>query len=130
MLTTSEVLRAARALIDTPEKWCQGTQGRDRNGLRDDRNPVSLCMVGACKVAAGVPLPTPYGDIAHIADFLARATGAITPAAFNDRNTTTHADVIAAFDRAIADAEAIEAEHATTPVSDPEFSDHYAAVVA
>ena len=44
------LLRKAKALIDTPEKWCQGVCARDRNGvgvLTDGGLAVSRCAMGA-----------------------------------------------------------------------------------
>ena len=85
-----EGLIKARALIDTPDKWCQGS---GRNGL-------SMCTVVAvgsvvgngslfddCCNALSAELPDGYrgGEIK-----------------FNDDPTTTHSDIMSLFDRAIA----------------------------
>lgn len=89
-MTTAEVLREARALIDTPEKWTKGYRGE------------RLCAVAA--IASAAPrdwLPAKYA--------LNRALGreeSVVLYRWNDDPATTHADVLAAFDRAIALAEA------------------------
>lgn len=98
-MLTSEVLRRARDLIDTPEKWCQGDLGG--NG--------SYCAVGACKLALGMDLRDPihFNGIPDVLREL-EAVMRMWPSEFNDAAHTTHADVMAAFDQAIAEAEAQE----------------------
>jgi hypothetical protein len=105
---TSEVLRAARALIDTPEKWSP-----DGWGDGDTR-----CAVHALDSTDGV-LRHLSGQV-HVADpafqALSRAMGGY-PGDFNDSHT--HAEVMAAYDRAIAHAEAAEAEFTVQPTREP-----------
>lgn len=99
-------LSAAKALIDTPEKWTQGTVARDANGemVEHARDAVCLCAFGACRVAIG-----PYADVSPLMEALRRAipteNAAPTTVSFNDHPDTTHDDVMALFDRAIAVAE-------------------------
>lgn len=91
-------LIAARALIDTPEKWC-----RDRGhavaykwfGLREVH---SYCIIAALHI--GIP----DREASYRAEAALRAD---TPwlVNFNGKPTTTHADIMALFDRAIAAAE-------------------------
>lgn len=95
-MLTSEILRRARGLIDTPEKWCKGMM--EYNG--------SYCAVGACKVAMGLPLRDGLVRDRPL-DLLSAVMGEWV-AEFNDAPHTTHADVMAAFDQAIIDAEASE----------------------
>ena len=56
--TIKSRLRAARALIDQPEKWTQGALHRDAQGRRLDsqrgRVVVSRCATGAIMDACGV----------------------------------------------------------------------------
>lgn len=105
-MLTSEVLRRARDLIDTPEKWCQGDLGG--NG--------SYCAVGACKLALGMDLRDPilFNGILDVLREL-EVVMRMWPSEFNDAPHTTHADVMAAFDEAIAEA---EAQEQPTPLAD------------
>jgi hypothetical protein len=83
-MTTRETLIAARALIDTPDKWTQGTM----------RQGVQRCMVGAlCAASSGSITPT--------VSALRRIIGCWSLTAWNDRADRTHAEVLAAFDKAI-----------------------------
>lgn len=99
--TTREVLIEARKLIEKPDGWCRGTDAKDESGrcVRcDDPHARSFCAVGA---------------LARVSDkhefesaYLALRRGLPTRggvATFND--THTHAEVIAAFDRAIEAAQ-------------------------
>ena len=82
-------LIAAKALIDTPEKWGKG------NGRVSPQAP-RLCVLGACRRDA---------DVAHaLADALPNDWGGHLVHQFNDHPSTTHADIMALFDRAIAKA--------------------------
>ena len=86
--SVAETLRAARALIDTPDKWCQGAYGRGER----------CCVKGAIW---RMRTPSHTMRLAFMA--LRRVTNS-TPETFND--THTHAEVIAALDAAIAAEEA------------------------
>lgn len=98
-------LRAARELIDTPEKWCKGKYG----------DAKSMCALGACRAAFyGVP---DHGqgrelrrgeyaaDFNPLAEALYKANNRGGVDLFNDDPDTTHADIMALFDRAIAQSE-------------------------
>lgn len=91
-MTLADDLRAARALIDSPEKWLKNELRRDGcfcamgAGLEVKNGAVLLAIQGQ--------LPDPYSTIP----------------AYNDLPTTTHADIMALFDRAITDAETSHAE--------------------
>jgi hypothetical protein len=95
-MTTVDVLRDARALIDTPEKWCKGIM---RSGGR-------RCAVGAVSDATGGEMHMRESEANAAFGALARAAGGRRIYLLNDDPKTTHADVIAAFDRAIAAEEA------------------------
>lgn len=95
MSTLADDLRAARALIDTPEKWIKGdwfegtrccAAGAARKVLRDAGHRA---MIGFWA--------TP---LAHALD--EAAGGNIV--AYNDDPATTHNDILALFDRAISNA--------------------------
>lgn len=99
-MTVSDDLRAAKALIDTPEKW-------GRHLFQDAFG--RMCIRGACGAAAGgifggkgalsvetaLLMALPAG-VRQIAGPLSRLS------VFNDDPSTTHADIMALFDRAIA----------------------------
>lgn len=96
-------LIAARALIDTPEKWIK------HNFNRND----CYCAVGALRQAIGgttrvglIPRgPYHRYSNAHVAVGQALPAGERGGATFNDDPATSHADILALFDRAIANAE-------------------------
>jgi hypothetical protein len=95
--TTADVLRRARALIDSPEKWMRAA------GMFD----APYCVMGAVGAAErdmGLDPLLDFGFRARGAIRVVIGTRAIPK--WNDAPERTHADVIAAFDRAIALAEA------------------------
>ena len=107
MPTVKENLVAAKALIDTPEKWLKGalTTG----------DGTCFCAMGAVGAAGGYNLlsndtnPELAALIDSIpADFQLQG-GRHQLVEFNDHPDTTHADVMALFDRAIAAADAVDA---------------------
>lgn len=99
-MTNREILIAARALISDYNRWCKGWSAKTaKNQLcgPDDENAVTWCAGGAIvKCAPAIDRVQPVWDILreHIPG------NKIT--AWNDR--TTHAEVLAGFDRAIAHA--------------------------
>ena len=115
MKSASQVLREAKELIGTPEKWC-------KFALQDDGG--AFCMIGAHNMAL-------YGTYSSPAELhpldgptyrlLSGQCGDRTVADFNNHHSTTHADVMAAFDRAIALAEKDEAPARKPRESDADF---------
>ncbi len=102
-MTTKDRLIAARKLIESPEKWTQGEMARDADGnmtISEDKT-VCRCALGACmSIQAG------DGYRAMRASLNAQLpAGHIRVHEFNDAPKTTHADVLALFDRAIAGEE-------------------------
>lgn len=100
-MTLASDLRAARGLIDTPEKWTKHTL------IRDDGGTLQRCAVAACYAvgrsysgklerALQRQIPLTFGGASNRLPSVAR---------FNDAHTTTHADIMALFDRAIRAAE-------------------------
>jgi hypothetical protein len=87
-LSTAEVLRRARKVIEDPERWTQGAYSRD-GGKR--------CAAGAiyCQDA-------PVDDRAVAYSVLWAVVGSRVEG-FNDSHS--HTEVLAAFDKAIAEAE-------------------------
>lgn len=102
--TLADQLRAARALIDTPEKWIRNawartsTRGRLALSWADSRAKC-FCVGGAIRRSDGRRWP-----LAEVVLRDAITTGHSTIYGLNDDPTTTHADVMALFDRAIAKA--------------------------
>lgn len=108
-MTLRDDLIAAKALIDTPEKWGRGFSSfYDAERLVRQGKP--LCVAGACSViTANDALPGRYGAVHRAltkqvpADFVARLSSSPEGAlpSYNDDPRTTHADIMALFDRAI-----------------------------
>lgn len=97
-MTTADTLRAARALIEQPERWTTTYLARNKQGRitgHASEDAVCWCAIGAIyKVTTDDP--SPYLDV------LRRITGNDL-SGFND--SRTHAEVLDAFDRAIEIAE-------------------------
>ena len=108
---TAETLRAARALIDAPEKWTRGFYARDTHGVLvypTSRDAVCFCIQGALRRVVASDGFTRLTEDAEnaISRALLRSNWEMNPPDFNDDPETTHADVLAAFDCAIAAEEA------------------------
>jgi hypothetical protein len=87
-MKASEVLMKAKALIGTPDKWCKGTYHSNSGGH---------CMIGSLFAIAGTGITETHPSVQYL------QYGCTTFIwAFNDHPQTTHADVMAAFDKAIA----------------------------
>lgn len=102
MATVKENLIAAKALIDTPEKWGKGNGFVPPHGC--------FCAESACAEVARISpdyvvkwrlwraledaLPEPWKTRCAAAELSVHD--------FNDDPSTTHADIMALFDRAIA----------------------------
>jgi hypothetical protein len=91
-------LIAARALIDTPEKWGKGEY---------EPRPGCYCMAGAIFAAKGF---NPWQEMGSpeakaIEAALDEVSDGLSPwrsyVDYNDNFETTHADIMALFDRAI-----------------------------
>lgn len=85
-MNTVDVLIAARKLIEKPENWCRETYETDSG---------AYCAVGAISRAA-----VPDGDYGHALNVLEDVVGHGNIEVWNDAHT--HAEVLAAFDAAIA----------------------------
>lgn len=102
-MSPAEQLRAAKALIDTPEKWTKGCNARAFDGASlDPRDVLASCF---CSFGAMVHVEDNSDNRREADHALFMAVGEIAPfpgyISFNDADTTTHADVMALFDRAI-----------------------------
>ena len=110
MNTVTKVLIEARELISDPERWSQRGYACDARGqttMWDSPKAVSWCAFAAIRKAAGA---VPENRREHNAlveraqDKLARVIGGRGVFWFNTSHT--HAEVLAAFDRTIAEGEA------------------------
>lgn len=100
-MTVLETLRAARALIDTPEKW----------GQKVDGEWTGTCVSNALLNADKTGDMEPWFALNRVlglpaVSYLFR---------WNDAPGRTHAQVMALFDTAISYEEAKEQEHTVTP---------------
>jgi len=106
--TPLQILRDARELLSDEKRWTQGALGRDENGVLLCADQLDRAQ---CYCAFGGLLAA--GDDATTGDF--RALPLLIDAIdlqpdagigdWNDAPDRTHADVLTAFDRAIALAE-------------------------
>jgi len=122
---TLEVLVRAKARIQNPSQWTKGHFARSEDGAYADMNgaqAVCFCGIGAVYRSSfdlfrsradpqlcvdALPLITAADDEALIAlGEVAHRRGFPTFSQFNDADATTHADVLEAFDEAIALLEA------------------------
>lgn len=107
-MTTADLLRKGRDLISDPEHWCQGDYAVSRYGTAVETNSpavYALCAIGA--LANVLDHPSGWGVPGWCRAPLQTAAeeeGWDAPHILNDR--TTHADVMAMYDRAIELAEA------------------------
>lgn len=104
-MPTAEILRAARAKIAEPGSWTRLEFARDANGRATHSTSdtaVCFCALGAVNAVAYL----------YSRGALRRLLEAAVPPGFesrvgtyNDHPDTTHADVLALYDRAIEKAE-------------------------
>lgn len=102
-MNTVETLKAAKVLISDPAKWTQGSYARAVRGHEvgpSEPDAVCWCSYGALQHVRRASSDSAWGDA--LIELMTAMGGGI--AAFNDNND--HAAVMAAFDRAIAQAEA------------------------
>lgn len=115
-----KTLIAARKLIENPNQWIKGAIARTARGYETEAESgtaTCFCAIGAVRRArhdlTGTPfgsyptvkrlrdavqLPNPHTENAGEPDVL----NTMPVADYNDRPQTTHADVLALYDRAIA----------------------------
>lgn len=105
---TADLLRRGKARIPTPKDWTKGCFGRKASGepiiySQDLSDAVCLCGYGALEIEYSQKTNTLL--CAQIALDMAVADFPDFPS-WQDQIKTTHADVLACFDRAIAAEEA------------------------
>jgi hypothetical protein len=96
------LLERARKRIEAPERWTQGADARrdDRMAVgAADKGAVCWCAEGSLLSEAGPDMRAPLNESIRIM-FEAADCGSVID--FNDAPDRTHAEVLAAFDRAIA----------------------------
>ena len=101
MAEVVEVLRAARAKIERPECWTKRALARDALGhpIRPEQDEAfCYCTLGAICSVNGYQADA----IDFLRDFVPGKKRSLGD--FNDDPRTTHADILALFDRAIAKA--------------------------
>jgi len=101
--SVADVLRAARAKIAEPEHWAKGADALNAAGKWADplsADAVSWCAIGALGVSGRY-----WMQACDLMESLLPDSCDRDVARFNDDPTTTHADILALFDRAIAAAE-------------------------
>lgn len=106
-MTPSQILRKAKALIDTPEKWTKGTTARNSSGVAvsaSDNFAICFDSFGAL-VKLDLNKYQSIEAVNYLHDAFNIGGGVVK---FND--THTHAEVMAKWDEAIALAEADEKE--------------------
>lgn len=110
------VMRAARARIDTPDKWCQDAAARDKNGRPTGStfpDACQFCVEGAVRAALHARgLESRYQLMLAINEAFCEAAveahlpwiadGNCIANAFNDHEDATHAGILGALDTAIA----------------------------
>jgi hypothetical protein len=112
-MKTSEILRAAKALIEDPDHWVQGTYARpyreadpvNNHLMGNDPRATCWCSMGALQKALdGFSIDESWLKYEKT---LNKITEPVSMLTYND--THTHAEVMKVWDRAIALAEAEEA---------------------
>lgn len=102
-MKASEILRAAKARISTPDRWTQGASARNAFGLHV--TPFSEHATCYCGYGAIWSIKN-HGVLRHESSetYLSLSVGRHFPY-YNDEPGRTHEEVMAAFDKAIQLAE-------------------------
>lgn len=115
-MSTVEILQKARDLISDPARWTQDAYARDEHGREgaepNDCDAVCFCSLGAIYRTTSIDIAEylPYSVTLNLAQEMqavetdTRGKCERYIADFNDGHT--HAEVLAAFDRAIEKAKA------------------------
>lgn len=107
-MTTLTILTAARELIEPPGSWCQKFSALDVHGysVSNLAEAITRCGLGAIWTTGG--FKGEHGWQAEdILAQVAKELGFDNFPKFNDDPATTHAMILAAFDRAIEKAKSI-----------------------
>lgn len=112
MPSTVEILKGWRELIAAPDRWTKWEFARFKNGdpcHYENLHAQCFCVLGALGKAAGhADFTVEAKHKLYAALRITGNDGAISIAAFNDRDETQHTDVLTVLDKAIelASAEA------------------------
>ena len=101
-------LRAVRAQIATQDRWTKGTFSRDQRGNYTkpiSRTATCWCLLGAIEAVEPVSAKNTWEITGALHNQLENLGDGFCLAIFNDDPATTHADIIALIDRAIASEE-------------------------
>ena len=98
--SVAAILTKARGLIDEPSKWCRYADMLDENGdeTANPANAVCFCVSGAVWAANDCSSKLLVSDLLN--EFLPVPFNSFVE--YNDHPDTTHADIMALFDRAIS----------------------------
>lgn len=103
-MTPLEQLRRAREHLSRPEQWFQGAaSSRADNPMQGALDGFPCCAVGALRWAMGAVASDGEARKLLVQALPGELASVVS---FNDDPDTTHADILALFDRAIAAAEA------------------------
>jgi hypothetical protein len=102
-MSIKEILIAARAKIERPENWAQGAFARNKQG-RDviPKGKTSVCW---CALGAIIATTNNYEDEDKAASLLRLELNAYENSISKFNDISTHAEVLAMFDLAIATAD-------------------------
>ena len=106
-MTPTEHLIAARALIARPENWTKHTAARDSHGqvvYSDNPRAVCWCTIGALAKTAKGRDPLAANDLIFLQIRENPDIEEDSIDGYNDAPETTHANILALFDKAIAAA--------------------------
>lgn len=109
-MTVLQALKKARKLIEKEENWTRKVSARDARGKEVEaiaNEAVCWCAYGAlervCTRKKGDVVAWAWSLIALWDSIPVKPrVGKLVLSAYNDRRTTTHADILALYDRAIA----------------------------
>jgi len=100
-----QLLFDAACAIDTPKKWIRGTLARNAKGGRCgpcSRSAVSFCATGAIRYVSNSTTLQQIDKDLQAEKYLQMAMDGQSIADVNDRNSTTHKDMMMFFAFAIA----------------------------
>ncbi len=100
-MSALDTLIAARARIATPERWTQGANARDLRGASIDSDaPDAACWCAGGAILAEARREYPSEALMMLGKSIRPFCQSLVE--FNDAFVRTHAEVLAAFDHAIA----------------------------
>lgn len=104
MQETKEIFEKAKELINAPEKWIRGAYCRE--AMNDTGDMVGSCLLGFCTLGSLLEASPTEVSIQALSTIFNRTNGLedypISVAEWNDAPERTHAEVMSAFDKAIA----------------------------